>query len=47
LTKRQSAFLAVAILAGIGVVLALALLGRSRTAPDEELEPVPATGSGA
>jgi EmrB/QacA subfamily drug resistance transporter len=43
----QSAFLAVAILAGIGVVLALALLGRSQTAPDEELEPVPASGSGA
>jgi MFS family permease len=43
----QSAFLAVAILAGIGLVHALALLGRSQTAPDEELEPVPATGSGA
>jgi EmrB/QacA subfamily drug resistance transporter len=43
----QSAFMAVAILAGIGVVLALALLGRSQTAPDGELEPVPATGSGA
>jgi predicted MFS family arabinose efflux permease len=43
----QSAFMAVAILAGIGVVLALALLGRSQTAPDEELEPVPASGSGA
>jgi EmrB/QacA subfamily drug resistance transporter len=43
----QSAFMAVAILAGIGVVLALAFLGRSQTAPDEELEPVPATGSGA
>ena len=42
----QSAFMAVAILAGIGVVLALTLLGRSRTAPDEQLEPVPATGSG-
>jgi hypothetical protein len=39
--------MAVAILAGIGVVLALAFLGRSQTAPDEELEPVPATGSGA
>ena len=43
----RSAFVAVAILALIGVVLALALLGRSQTAPDEELEPVPATGSGA
>jgi EmrB/QacA subfamily drug resistance transporter len=41
----QSAFMAVAILAGIGVVLALTLLGRSQTAPDKELEPVPATGS--
>ena len=43
----QSAFMAVAILAGIGVLLALTLLGRTQTAPEEELEPVPATGSGA
>jgi EmrB/QacA subfamily drug resistance transporter len=42
----QSAFMAVAILAAGGVILALALLGRSQTVPDEELEPVPATGSG-
>jgi EmrB/QacA subfamily drug resistance transporter len=34
----QSAFLAVAILAGIGVVLALALLGRPREIPAEHLE---------
>jgi EmrB/QacA subfamily drug resistance transporter len=40
----QSAFLAVAILAGIGVALALLLLGRSRGVPQEqlELEPAPA-----
>jgi MFS family permease len=43
----QSAFLAVAILAGIGVALALLLLGRSGGAPQEqlELEPAPATDS--
>jgi EmrB/QacA subfamily drug resistance transporter len=35
----QSAFLAVAILAGIGVVLALTLLGRPRGIPAEHLEP--------
>jgi EmrB/QacA subfamily drug resistance transporter len=35
----QSAFLAVAILAGIGVVLALLLLGRPRGVPQEQLEP--------
>jgi MFS family permease len=35
----QSAFLAVAILAGIGVTLALLLLGRPRPADQEELEP--------
>jgi EmrB/QacA subfamily drug resistance transporter len=35
----QSAFLAVAILAGIGVVLALLLLGRPRAALEEPLEP--------
>jgi EmrB/QacA subfamily drug resistance transporter len=42
----QSAFLAVAILAGIGVALALLLLGRPRGVPQEQLElepsPVPA-----
>ncbi len=40
----QSAFLVVAILAGIGVTLSLALLGRPRRAPQERLEaaPVPA-----
>jgi EmrB/QacA subfamily drug resistance transporter len=39
----QSAFLAVAILAGIGVALALLLLGRPRSLPQEraELEPSP------
>jgi EmrB/QacA subfamily drug resistance transporter len=42
----QSAFLVCAVLAGIGVILALALLGRPQAAPDEELEPVPAIGSG-
>ncbi len=43
-----SAFVACVVLAGIGVALALALLGRPRTAPQEEveeqLEPLPATG---
>src|SRR5262249_48166477 len=34
----QSAFLAVAILAGIGVALALLLLGRPRTVPQEQLD---------
>jgi len=40
----QSAFLAVAILAGIGVALAILLLGRPRSLPQEqlELEPAPA-----
>jgi EmrB/QacA subfamily drug resistance transporter len=40
----QSAFVACVVLAGIGVALALTLLGRPRTAPPEEpgeLEPVP------
>jgi EmrB/QacA subfamily drug resistance transporter len=37
----QSAFLAVAILAGIGMALALLLLGRPRKAPQERLEAVP------
>jgi EmrB/QacA subfamily drug resistance transporter len=37
----QSAFLAVAILAGIGAALALLLLGRPRKAPQERVEGVP------
>jgi EmrB/QacA subfamily drug resistance transporter len=41
----QSAFLACVVLAGIGVALALLLLGRPRKAPQERLEPVPATGA--
>jgi MFS family permease len=39
----QSAFLACGVLAGIGVVLALVLLGRPRKAPLGRLEPLPAT----
>jgi len=39
----QSAFLAVVVLAAIGVALALLLLGRPRNAPQERLEPAPAT----
>jgi EmrB/QacA subfamily drug resistance transporter len=43
----QSAFLAAAFLAGIGAALALLLLGGPpRKAPAEQLEPVPATGTG-
>ena len=40
----QSAFLACAVLAGIGAAMALALLGRPRRARQEEIEaaPVPA-----
>jgi EmrB/QacA subfamily drug resistance transporter len=41
----QSAFLACALLAAIGVTLALVLLGRRRQAPDEGLEPVQATAA--
>jgi EmrB/QacA subfamily drug resistance transporter len=41
----QSGFLACAVLAGIGLALALLLLGRPRKAPHERLEPVPATGA--
>jgi predicted MFS family arabinose efflux permease len=37
----QSAFLAVVVLAGIGMVLALLLLGRPRKAPQDRLEAVP------
>jgi MFS family permease len=40
----QSAFLALVVLAGIGLALALLLPGRPRKAPHERLEPVPATG---
>jgi EmrB/QacA subfamily drug resistance transporter len=39
----QSAFLAVALLAGIGVALALLLLGRPRRVPQEQLELEPST----
>jgi EmrB/QacA subfamily drug resistance transporter len=38
----QSAFLSLAILAGIGAALALLLLGRPRQVPQERLEPLPA-----
>jgi EmrB/QacA subfamily drug resistance transporter len=41
----QSAFLASVVLAGIGVALALAFLGRRRRARHERLEPLPATGA--
>jgi EmrB/QacA subfamily drug resistance transporter len=41
----QSAFVACVVLAGIGLALALLLLGRPRRAPRERLEPVPATGA--
>jgi hypothetical protein len=37
----QSAFLACVVLAGIGMALALLLLGRPRKAPQERLEPAP------
>jgi EmrB/QacA subfamily drug resistance transporter len=40
----QSAFLAIAILAGVGVALALLLLGRPHGAPQEQLEPFPVPG---
>jgi EmrB/QacA subfamily drug resistance transporter len=39
----QSAFVACVVLAGIGVALALVLLGRPRKASHQRLEPVPAT----
>ena len=39
----QAAFLACAILAGIGAALALLLLGRPRGVTEEQLEPVPAS----
>jgi EmrB/QacA subfamily drug resistance transporter len=41
----QYAFIACAILAGIGVALALLLLGRPRRAPQEQLEAAPAQGA--
>ena len=41
----QSAFLAVVVLAGIGMALALLLPGRPRKAPHDRLEPVPATAA--
>jgi EmrB/QacA subfamily drug resistance transporter len=41
----QSAFLACVVLAGIGVALALTLLGRRREEPRERVEPVLATGA--
>ena len=40
----QSAFAVCVVLAGIGVALAILLLGRPRIAPQERLEPVPETG---
>jgi MFS family permease len=42
----QSAFLAVAVLAGIGMALALLLPGRPRTARRQHLEPAAATSAG-
>jgi EmrB/QacA subfamily drug resistance transporter len=41
----QSAFLALVVLAGIGLALALLLPGRPRHAPHERLEPLAATGA--
>jgi EmrB/QacA subfamily drug resistance transporter len=41
-----SAFMACVVLAGIGVALALVLLGRPRKAPHEQLAPVPAADAG-
>jgi hypothetical protein len=37
----QSAFVACVVLAGIGMALALLLLGRPRKAPQERLEAIP------
>jgi predicted MFS family arabinose efflux permease len=42
----QSAFVACVVLAGIGVALALLLLGRTRSAPHEQLEPARSTSPG-
>jgi EmrB/QacA subfamily drug resistance transporter len=41
----QSAFVACVVLAGIGLALALLLLGRPRGAPQEQLDPVRAAGA--
>jgi EmrB/QacA subfamily drug resistance transporter len=41
----RSAFVACGVLAAIGVALAIALLGPPRSAPQERLEPAPATGA--
>jgi hypothetical protein len=41
----QSAFLALVALAGIGLALALLLLGRPRAAPQERLEAAPTTSA--
>ena len=43
----RSAFLACAVLAGIGLAIALLLPGRPRNAADERPEPVPAAGAAA
>jgi hypothetical protein len=40
-----SAFVACGVLAGVGVALALLLLGLPRKAPRERLEPAPAVGA--
>ena len=42
----QSALLAVVVLAGIGMALALLLPGRPRTARPQRLDPAPATSAG-
>jgi EmrB/QacA subfamily drug resistance transporter len=42
----HAAFLALVVLAGIGMALALLLLGRPRKARQEQLEPVPGTNAG-
>jgi EmrB/QacA subfamily drug resistance transporter len=42
----QSAFLACGVLAGIGMALAVLLLGQPRKAPHDRLEPAPATRAG-
>jgi EmrB/QacA subfamily drug resistance transporter len=42
----KTAFVALVVLAGIGLALALLLLGRRRTAPQERIEPAPATSAG-
>jgi hypothetical protein len=41
----QSAFMACGVLAAIGVALAVVLLGQPPRAPQERLEPLPATGA--